>query len=105
VAELVRASEAVPKYDPVARQLSWCGGVVKTPHREAACQETVLLAFEVAGWAALLDDPLAVERGVNAKARLRETVESYNRRVLAGTVQFHADGTGRGVRWDAVEAG
>lgn len=103
LAELLKSSESVPGYDALSRRLSWRGGVVKTLAREAACQEAVLLAFQQAGWPALLDDPLEVEAGVDVKARLRQTVKSLNKRLRPGTIRFHADGTGRAVRWAVVQ--
>lgn len=104
LAQLVWERDAVPVYDAASRRLSWRGQLIKTLHREAACQEAVLLAFQGAGWPSLLADPLPAERGMDVKERLRETVKSLNKRVRRGTVRFHADGTGRAVRWVSVGA-
>jgi hypothetical protein len=101
-AHLRASSEEVPDYDQVARVLRWRGEVVKRLRREAASQEAVLRAFQLAGWPERIDDPLEADPVLDRKERLRETVKSLNKGMAPGTICFHADGTGQGFRWESV---
>jgi hypothetical protein len=91
-----------PRWDAAARTLWWEGRVAKRLLRGAPAQEAVLAAFEGAGWPGRIDDPLEPDPEADPKGRLRETVKSLNARLKAGTIRFHADGTGRGVLWKRV---
>jgi hypothetical protein len=62
----------------------------------------VLAAFQVADWSERILDPLEWEPGLDPTERLRETVKSLNRGLTPGTIRFHADGTGAGIRWEPV---
>jgi hypothetical protein len=92
-----------PVYDPDERALRWRGRRVKRLQREAPVQEVVLLAFQRQGWPRRIGDPLPDEPGLDPKERVRETVKGLNRGLKSGTIRFHADGTGRGLLWEAVE--
>jgi hypothetical protein len=89
----------LPSFDAGERVLRWRGEAVKCLRREAPTQAAILEAFERAGWPRHLDDPLDREPGLDPKERLRETVKSLNRGLRPGSLRFHTDGTGCGVRW------
>ncbi len=92
----------LPRYDARRRILHWRGAVAKRLARQAPCQETVLQAFHEAGWPERISDPLGEEYDLDPKERLRETVKSLNEGLAEGTIRFHADGTGGGIRWEVV---
>ncbi len=91
-----------PAWDAAAGVLWWLGGVAKRVLREAPNQRRVLSAFEELGWPERIDDPLPGSNGKDRKRRVRETAKSLNRGLAAGTIVFHADGSGRGFRWELV---
>ena len=76
--------------------------MAKRFRRDAANQGAVLDAFEAQGWPVFIADPLERLAGLDAKARLRETVRCLNRRLAAGTIRFHSGGSEDGVRWAVV---
>ncbi len=91
-----------PVWDDAARELSWHCRLVKRFRHDAANQRLILTAFQELDWAPRIDDPLPREAGVNAKVRLRETVKSLQRGQKPLVLCFHADGTGCGLRWEAI---
>jgi hypothetical protein len=92
-----------PTWEASRRVLVWGGRTVKRLQRAAEAQEAVLAAFEAQGWPERIDDPLTRDAALEPKQRLRDTVKNLNRHLPAGTIRFHTDGQGRGVRWQAVE--
>jgi len=59
----------------------------------------VLDQFEEDGFPARIDDPLADPRAPSKdQARLHETIRSLNNKIRF--IRFHADGTGKGIRWE-----
>lgn len=91
-----------PTWDESRHLLLWGTRLLKRLRREAETQRAVLAAFEAVGWTERIDDPLEAEPDLDAKERLRETVKRLNRGLAEGTIRFHTDGTGRGVRWKVV---
>jgi hypothetical protein len=92
-----------PHWDAEDRRL-WLGGrLLKTYRQPAQRQVTILGAFEEGGWASgHIDDPLAPEPGEGeeeARWRLHRTIQNMNRGLPEGTIRFHGDGTGEGIRW------
>jgi hypothetical protein len=80
----------------------WQGERVKSLRYDAANQRLVLDAFEEEGWPQRIDDPLPPRKRHSRKKRLRETVEALNKGLHPPHLRFHGDGTGQGIRWEAV---
>jgi hypothetical protein len=92
-----------PVWDDQARELWWGAQLIKRFRNDAANQRLILQAFEEQGWPARIDDPLPPTAGINRKSRLRETVRGLHHGQKPLVLRFHADGTGSGVRWEAIE--
>lgn len=100
-----------PRYDKEARQL-WYGGVVlKTMTKVDSKQELILKAFGDERWKPRIDDPLPRPPEADHAARLHDAVYDLNEAIVAAAerastprwiIQFHSDGTGEGIRWEAV---
>lgn len=100
-----------PRYDKEARQL-WYGGVVlKTMTKSDSNQEIILKAFQDEMWKPRIDDPLPRPREADHAQRLHGAVHDLNEAIVAAAeramaprwiVQFHSDGTGEGIRWEAI---
>ena len=93
-----------PSWDKLARTLHWRGKTIKTLRRRAEQQEAVLNAFEAAGWPEAIGDPLETDEMDDKPERLREAVKRLNDGLEPGTIRFHANGRGDGIRWEVVEA-
>ncbi len=89
-----------PHWDPMRRELTVDGQIVKRFRLPAANQEAVLLAFEEEGWPAAIFDPLPPRDEQNCKQRLHDTIKALNRSRLARVILFRGDGTGEGVLWE-----
>lgn len=89
-----------PAWDSGCKTLRWRGAVVLRLLREAPARSAVLGAFEAARWPDRINDPLPAD--IDSAQRLRDTVKNLNRSLPAGTIRFHTDGRGRGVRWEAA---
>jgi hypothetical protein len=92
----------LPRWDADGRQLWFGKRLLKSYRQPAHRQVAVLAAFEKAGWGAHIDDPFSPEpreRPQDAGQRLHDTIHNLNRGLPAGTIEFHGDGTGAGVRW------
>jgi len=55
---------------------------------------TILNAFEAAGWPTRIDNPFG---GVDGPTTMQAAIGSLNHGINA--IRFHADGTGKGIRW------
>ncbi len=75
---------------------------VKQFRQPAPNQELVLAVFEESHWEVDIDDPLHPDGKVDPKRRLRATVWALNRNQANKLIQFSADGTGKGIRWQRV---
>jgi hypothetical protein len=95
---------AQPRWDGEIRRLYWDGVLVKHFRVPAWNQEQILAAFEEEGWPARIYDPLPPSRGLNPRARLRETIKSLNHHQLRPLLCFRGDGTGEGVLWHCAGA-
>jgi hypothetical protein len=96
------ALPVLPRWDPDSRQLWFGKRLLKSYRQPALSQVAVLVAFEETGWGAHIDDPLPPgpgDRPEDRSLRLHDTIHNLNRGLPAGTIEFHGDGTGRGVRW------
>jgi hypothetical protein len=91
-----------PSWKIEAGELWWQGECIRRFRHDANSQRRVLDAFEELGWPNHIDDPLPGSRGVNCKQRLRETIKSLNRGQRPLRLRFRCDGTGEGIRWEAI---
>ena len=89
-----RPSDAVPHWDGV-RHL-WLGErLVREFDRLPTCQAPLLAAFECAGWPRQIRNPFADalrRSAIDARRRLRQTVQNLNRHLPEATLHFHDDG-------------
>jgi hypothetical protein len=93
-----------PQWDPQERVLRVGPRIVKRFDKPAFNQEAILLAFEHEGWPRRIDDPLPPAGDPVPKDRLRFTVRRLNACQEQPLIRFFADGTGKGIRWELVEA-
>jgi len=98
------SNQVLPRWDPKARLLWLSTRLLKAFRQPAPNQTKILDVFEEEKWAKNhIDDPLspaADEIEPDAKRRLHETIKNLNRGLPPGTIRFHGDGTGQGVRWE-----
>jgi len=92
----------VPKWDHDRQELRLGGVIVKQFKVPAPNQEVILAAFEEESWPVRIDDPLPVHPCIAAKRRLHETITSLNRNQRLRVINFSGDGSGQGVRWEAL---
>lgn len=90
---------AIPRWDPLKREFSYGGKLLKRFRRSAPNQERLLAAFEESGWPQRIDDPLPVDAEIVPAQRLHDTIKQLNRTLVEPLLHFHGDGTGRGVCW------
>ena len=91
---------ALPRWDGGRRQLWYAEALVKWYRVPAACQETILAAFQEDGWPPRIDDPLGQVNGYDPHERLHEAVKGLNRGQVQPLLMFRRDGTGEGVAWE-----
>jgi hypothetical protein len=91
-----------PQWDPVRRELSVAGRIVKQFHVPAGNQEVILSAFQEEGWPDHIDDPLPGNRRIDPKTRLNDAVYRLNRKQHTFLIRFHTNGTGTGVHWSLL---
>lgn len=89
----------VPRWDSELRQLRLGQHLVKQLRQPAPAQETILAAFETAGWPTSILDPLPATPGVDSRARLHDAVTNLNRHRRSNLVRFTGSGTGCHVCW------
>lgn len=94
----------VPRWDARRRELRYGGVLVKRFGRAAPNQERILTAFETQGWPNRIESPLPfpAEPGVSPKRRLRDALGRLNRSLTRPVICFRGDGTGLGIRWEAL---
>lgn len=91
-----------PRWDALQQEL-WLGDdLVKRFTAPAPNQEVVLAAFEEEGRPQRIDDPLTPQPEQDTKRRLLDTLKCLNRHQHNAVSRFHGDGTGQGVRWEAL---
>jgi hypothetical protein len=90
---------------------NWQGGdgtlylgsqIVKRFKRPSPNQEIILATFEEEGWPERIDDPLPQVNGIDPKRRLHDSIKWLNRNQATRLLRFSGDGTGEGVRWQAI---
>jgi len=92
----------VPHWDSDSHTLRLGTEVVKQLSQPAPNQERILAAFEEAGWAWQVDDPLPPDSEVPPKDRSRATIWAANRHQNMKRVGFFGDGTGEGICWALI---
>ena len=93
---LVSGLPEKPHYDH--RVLRWGTFEIIRFGRSAPTLERIIEKFEELGWPERIDDPLP-PKGKNNKKRLRDAVRNLNEKQKVRLMEFHADGTGKGIRW------
>ena len=91
-----------PEMGPRPPGVALGGVIVKQFKVPAPNQEVILAAFEEESWPVRIDDPLPVHPCIAAKRRLHETITSLNRNQRLRVINFSGDGSGQGVRWEAL---
>lgn len=92
-----------PTWDADLRELRLGSIVLKRFTRTASAQELLLAALQEEHWKPVIDDPLPVRPGADAKRRLRETVKSLNKSQNPRRIQFSVTGDGTKVAWQVVD--
>jgi len=95
-----------PSWNRTRRQL-WLGDLLlKEFRRPARSQQEVLDVLQERGWSnegisfpRLADEPEELAR---TKARLHATLRNLNNGLPRGSIWFHGDGTGLGIRWELL---
>ena len=78
--------------------------IVKRFTRPSPNQEKILATFEEEGWPERIDDPLPQANGIDPKRRLHDSIKWLNRNQATRLLKFSGDGSGEGVRWQAIVA-
>jgi hypothetical protein len=95
---------ARPVWHSRRRVLSYRGLVVKRFRVWTPNQIPILEAFEEEGWPVMVYSPLSADTEYQARAMLNDAVKRLNRtHVTPGLLRFHGDGTGEGIRWEALD--
>ncbi len=89
-------TSAKPAFDPVSRQLSYRGEILRLFKRPAENQERIVKAFHEDRWPTRIDDPLQ-------KGKLNQTIRDLNRSLKQPSIRFRADGRGEGVIWERAD--
>jgi hypothetical protein len=92
----------VPRWDEQFRELRWQGELVKQFRLPAPNQEAILAALEEEGWPIRIDDPLPHLPDLDPQQRLHDTIKKLNLHQHRRLIRFRGDGTGKGIRWEAV---
>jgi hypothetical protein len=92
-----------PRWDCQRRQLRVGAEIVKEFKLPSPNQETVLMAFEEAGWPPRIDDPLSPLPQLDPRRRLHDTIKALNRKQKRGLIRFMGDGSGEGIRWEFTD--
>jgi hypothetical protein len=87
-----------PVWDGEERELTLGGKLVKRYCQSAEKQIPILEAFQKAGWARSIANPLTDDPDLEGK-QLHDTIQDLNRFQKEGRVHFGGDGTGSRIRW------
>ena len=88
-------------YDIDLMELWGDGVLVKRLDIRATNQIAILTALQEENWPPRIDDPLH-PNGADAHTRLRSAIHSLNGHQRPTKIQFFADGTGAGIRWQLI---
>jgi hypothetical protein len=92
-----------PRWNPMRRELSLAGLIVKRFRVPARNQETILSVFEEEGWTEHIHDPLPVNHNIDGPTRLHDAINRLNRCQINPLLRFHGDGKGTGVFWELCQ--
>jgi hypothetical protein len=93
-----------PTWDCERREIRMGKQLVKQFKLPSANQEMILAAFQEEGWPVRIDDPLPQLRELDPKRRLHDAIKGLNRHQKHRLIRFMGDGSGQGVRWEAITA-
>ena len=88
-----------PHWDRRRRELRVGDVLLKRFRTTARNQEVLLAAFEAAGWANGIDDPLPRANNRRAALRLDDTIRRLNRTLQQPLIQFEREPSSRRVTW------
>ncbi|MGD9722710.1 MAG: hypothetical protein AB7O59_15360 [Pirellulales bacterium] len=89
-----------PRWDRNRRELRVGSMLVKRYNVASLDQESVLAAFEEAGWQSRIDNPLPCQEELARKTRLQETVHLLNHLQKRTLVRFFGDTSGQSILWE-----
>jgi hypothetical protein len=95
-------SAPIPCWDKERQQLRLGELIVKQFKVPAPNQEIILASFQEEAWPPRIDDPLPPRPDQDTKRRLHDTITTLNRHQKHRLIRFSGDGSGEGVRWDAL---
>jgi hypothetical protein len=98
------AGKCTPRWHGSDSTLFLGSQIVKRFTRPSPNQEIILATFEEEGWPERIDDPLPQANGIDPKRRLHDSIKWLNRNQATRLLQFSGDGSGEGVRWQAIVA-
>ena len=98
------AGKCIPRWHGSDGTLYWGSQIVKRFTRPSPNQEIILATFEEEGWPERIDDPLPQANGIDPKRRLHDSIKWLNRNQAKRLLRFSGDGSGEGVRWQALVA-
>jgi hypothetical protein len=94
----------IPQWDKQARELWYCGVLLKRLRQPAPVLECILSAFQDQHWPARIEDPLPREGLVDGESRLHNAITHLNQRVRKSLIAFLRDGSGHGIAWRLAAA-
>jgi hypothetical protein len=100
--DFTRRLTVMPWWQARWLRLWWQGECIKRVRHDAANQQPVLKAFEEASWPRQLASMVPKARTVNVKDWLSNTAKALNKGQHPVLIRFCPDGTGHGLRWEAV---
>ena len=98
------AGKCIPQWHGSDSTLYLGSQIVKRFTRPSPNQEIILATFEEEGWPERIDDPLPQANGIEPKRRLHDSIKWLNRNQAIRLLRFSGDGSGEGVRWQAIAA-
>ncbi len=102
-APATKAKSIKPRWKASDFELSYRGRLVMRLTPRAELQILVLEAFEEDHWCRRIDDPLPGGH-LDPEKRLRNVVYRLKEALIEPLLDFHTDGSGRGVYWEPVNA-
>jgi hypothetical protein len=89
----------LPFYDEGERDLWYDGRLVKHLRLDASSQQSILEAFQEAGWVRSILDPLPDLYTRTAQERLHDALRRLNEQQTASLIRFGREARGRRVYW------
>lgn len=92
-----------PLLDLKTGDLWFAGQCIRPWKRSAKNQDLILKSFAEQNWAPRIDDPLP-GGCADPRDRLHQTLKVLNASLSPPLVEFHRDGTGKGIKWSPCPA-